>query len=98
MPSMEKLHQRFKDRDFSMIAVDLQEPGSKVKKFFKDFNLTFTALLDPKGDVGSRFGIRSLPTTLILDRTGRIIGGAFGVRKWASKESFALFEYLINMG
>ena len=34
MPSMQKLYDHFKDRDFEMIAVDLQEDKTAVKKFF----------------------------------------------------------------
>ena len=52
MPSMEKLHQKFKDGDFALVAINLQEPASRVKEFFKEFKLTFTALLDTGGEVG----------------------------------------------
>jgi hypothetical protein len=81
-----------------MIAVNLQEPASTVKRYFKDNDLSFLALLDSKGEIGTRFGIRSIPTTVILDKTGRMIGGAFGPRKWDSRKSVDLFEYLINTG
>jgi thiol-disulfide isomerase/thioredoxin len=96
MPSMEKLHQKFKDKDFVMVAINLQESTSTVKQFFKEFELTFLALLDTTGDVGTGFAIRSIPTTLILDKSGRIIGKIFGPREWESKKSIALFEYLTN--
>nr|NIV99410.1 redoxin domain-containing protein [Candidatus Saccharibacteria bacterium] len=94
MPSMEKLHQKFKDKDFVMLAINLQESASKIKQFYKEYKLTFTTLLDTTGDVGTGFGIRSIPTTYILDKNGRIIGKALGPREWESKESIALFEYL----
>ena len=96
MPAMEKLHTRLKNKDFVMVAVDLMEPASKVEAFFQEFKLTFMALLDTNGEVGSLFGIRSIPTTLILDKNGMIIGIAVGPRDWDSKKSIALFEYLID--
>jgi thiol-disulfide isomerase/thioredoxin len=94
MPSMEKLHQKFKDKDFVMLAINLQESASKIKQFYKEYKLTLTTLLDTTGDAGTGFGIRSIPTTYILDKNGRIIGKALGPREWESKESIALFEYL----
>jgi len=94
MPSMERLHQKFKDGDFAMVTINLQEPASRVKEFFKEFKLTFTALLDADGEVGSMFGINQIPTTYILDKQGRIIGKALGPRDWDSRESTALFERL----
>jgi len=94
MPSMEKLHQKFKGNDFAMVTVNIQESASQVKKFFKMFNLTFTALLDTTGEVATGFSIRSIPTTFILNKSGRIIGTILGPREWDSKKAVALFEHL----
>jgi peroxiredoxin len=96
MPSMQKLYTRFKDKDFAMLAVSLNEPASAVKKFFKDYSLTFTALLDSDGELMSPYGIRGIPNTFIIDRDGTIIGKAFGPRKWDGQKAIALFEHLIN--
>ena len=98
MPDMEKLHRRFKDREFVMLAVDLKEPAKVVREFSKRQKLTFTVLLDPRGQVGAQFRIRNIPTTLILDREGRVIGEAVGPRDWAGKASTALFEHLVSGG
>jgi len=96
MPSMEKLHQKFKDKDFVMMGINLQESDATVLKFFKEYKLTFTTLLDSTGDVGTVFRIRGIPTTFILDKNGIIIGKAMGPREWDSRDSFALFEYLTD--
>ena len=79
-----------------MVTINLQESVSQVKTFFKEFKLTFTALLDSTGEVGAYFGIRAIPTTYILDKTGRIIGQVSGPREWDSKEAIALFENLMD--
>ena len=96
MPSMEKLHRRFKDQDFVMIAVNLQESETQVKSFFEKLQLSFTALLDSSGEVASGLAVSALPTTFFLDKEGRIIGMALGPREWDDPASIALFEYLIN--
>ena len=96
MPDMEKLHQKFKNTDFAMVTINLQESVSQVKQFFKDFKLTFTALLDSDGEVGAHFMITAIPTTFILDKSGIIIGKVMGPREWDGEKSFALFEHLTN--
>jgi len=96
MPAMEKLHQRLKGGDFVMVGINLQEPASLVRAFFKKFELTFISLLDSDGAVAKTFGIRSIPTTLIFDKEGRIIGAAVGARKWDSRKAIALFDHLIG--
>jgi thiol-disulfide isomerase/thioredoxin len=96
MPSMEKLHRRLKDRDFVMIAVNLQESDAQVKAFLAKFKLTFLTLLDSSGEVGSGFAVHALPTTFVIGKDGRMIGKATGPREWDSKNSIAFFEHLIN--
>jgi len=97
MPSMEKLHTRFKNDDFIILAIDLQENLRQVKRFKKRFKLNFTILLDKDGKVGSVYAIRSLPTTYLIDRKGYLIGGALGARDWASDDAFKLFEQLLKL-
>ena len=96
MPSMEKLHLKLKDKNFALVSVSIQDPALQVKRFFLLNKLTFTALLDPNGKTVPGFGIRAIPTTLIIDKSGRIIGRAMGAREWDSRESIALFEQLIK--
>ena len=80
MPSMEKLHQKLKDKNFALVSVSIQDSALQVKRFFLLNKLTFTALLDLSGKTVPGFGIRAIPTTLILDKTGRIIGRVMGPR------------------
>ena len=96
MPSMEKLHQKLSDKDFAMVTVNIKEPASQVRQFVKDFKLTFTTLLDLTGEVSTEFGIRSIPTTFILDKSGNAIGIISGPREWDSRKSIALFEHLAD--
>jgi thiol-disulfide isomerase/thioredoxin len=96
MPHMEKLHQQFKNKDFAMVTINLQESASQVKRFFNKFKLTFTTLLDSDGEIGARFRITAIPTTFILNKKGIIIGKVMGPRKWGGAKAIALFDYLTN--
>jgi thiol-disulfide isomerase/thioredoxin len=96
MPSMEKLYQKFQDKGFAIVAIDLQETDATVLKFLEKYKLTFTTVIDSTGDVGAAFGIHGIPTTFILDKNGVIIGKVMGPREWDSRDSFALFEYLTD--
>ena len=96
MPSKEKLHRRLKDKEFVMVAINLQETPARVKSFFNKLELSFTSLLDSSGEVGAGFAVNALPTTFVLDKNGRIIGKALGPREWDSRASVALFEFLIK--
>jgi peroxiredoxin len=94
VPSMGKLYEKLKNGNFSMVALDLEQPASIVKEFVQDLKIRFTVLLDSDGRAKSLFGVRTIPTTFILDKEGRVIGTAVGPREWDSKKSIALFEHL----
>jgi thiol-disulfide isomerase/thioredoxin len=96
MPSMEKLYGHFKNRDFSMLAINIREKTSEVKAFKKKFKLTFPILLDFYGQVALAYRSRRIPVTYIIDREGYLIGTAFGARDWASDDAIAFFEQLLN--
>ncbi len=96
MPAMEKLHQKLRNKDFAMVTISIQEPAARVKSFFNINKLTFTALLDSTGETVGGFGLRAIPATFILDKSGRMIGTVMGPREWDSQASIAMFEYLID--
>jgi peroxiredoxin len=96
MPSMEALYQRFLDRDIEFLAVDIQEDRNTVSAFMRKFELTFPALLDGTGRISNQYGIRSIPTTFIIDRDGNIIASVIGGRDWNTPEVVAALELLLT--
>jgi len=96
MPSMERLHRKLIGKNFAMVTVNIKESASQVKNFFEEYKLTFTALLDTTGEVSTGLSIRAIPTTFILDKSGKIIGSITGPREWDSKKTVAFFEHLAD--
>jgi len=96
MPSMEKLYMEFKDKEFIILALDMQEDMETVKKFKKKFKLSFPILLDEEGVVASYYGVSAIPATYFIDRTGYFYGAAMGARDWASEDGFLLIKYLLD--
>ena len=97
MPAMQKLYDRHKTDPFRMIAVSIKEPPVQVMNFFKDRQLSFTALFDPRGEAGKKFGINSIPTTYLLDKNGNIIARTLGPRDWDSRQAHTLFQHLVKI-
>jgi peroxiredoxin len=97
MPAMENLHMQMKDYDFVMVAIGLKESAQQIRSFFEEKKLTFTSLVDPEGKVAKQFRIASIPTTLIVNKKGIVIGAALGPRPWDKKMSIRMFKYLVAM-
>jgi peroxiredoxin len=81
MQSIEKVYQEYKDRGFTVIAVNMtyQDDPSAVMPFVTDQGLTFPILLDEGGDMANAYELRSLPSSYFIRRDGVIhevvIGG-----------------------
>tara|TARA_B100000686_G_scaffold331799_1_gene395792 strand:- start:305 stop:826 length:522 start_codon:yes stop_codon:yes gene_type:complete len=97
MPSLETLHQRFKSKKFSLLAISNDMFGARVvEPFIKTHNLSFTVLLDQQLQASNKFGVISLPTTFMIDPEGNIIGELRGAEDWASPDNILYFENLLS--
>jgi peroxiredoxin len=78
-PNVVKLFNQYKDKDFSVLGVSLDQPGAKERwmKAIHDDKLTWTHVSDLKwwdNDVAKLYGVRAIPFNLLLDKNGNIIG------------------------
>jgi peroxiredoxin len=54
-------------------GINLEDTAADAKKFWTDNKLTLPTLLDPDGRVGKAYGINPLPTTILIDRDGKVV-------------------------
>ena len=73
MPHLQNVYDKFKD-DIEILAVNFtsKDKVEDVKRFVREYELTFPILLDKKGEIGSMFRAMSLPTTVIIDKAGNV--------------------------
>ena len=97
MPSLEALYQRFKNKNFALLAISNDMFGATiVKPFVKANNLNFTILLDQRLKASNAFGVTSLPSTFMINPKGKIIGALFGAEDWATPSNILYFENLLK--
>jgi thiol-disulfide isomerase/thioredoxin len=96
MPHMEKLLHRLAGKGLAIVAVDLKEDQEQVAQYALEQRLTFPILLDRSGIVGSRYDVRQIPTTFLIDREGKFIGKAIGPRDWSDSTAIRYFDGLLK--
>ena len=97
MPSLELLYQKFKKRNFAMVAVSNDIFGAQVvRPYIQAQNYTFPVGLDPKLKASNQFGVISLPTTFLIDPQGKIIGVLNGAENWAEPKTLLYFDQLLK--
>ena len=88
MPSMERLHQKFKGKDFVVLALNQMEDGDQVFTFTGDLgvDLSFPILFDKDSSVSRAYGVMGLPTTYLIDKKGNVRFRAIGGREFDHPE------------
>lgn len=97
MPSMEALYQKYKNRNFAVLAISLDEKGEAVvAPFVKKLKLTFAIALDVESRVSALYGARDLPSSFLIDPKGKVIAAAKGERDWFSPEAQSYMDELLT--
>lgn len=95
MPSMQKLYEAMKGRDFEMVAVSVDRGGSeRVKDFVRKNGYSFRVLLDSDGSAAGKYSVSSIPATFIIDKNGNIVSRVIGERDWANSAVVAEIKKL----
>ncbi|MDR6784487.1 thiol-disulfide isomerase/thioredoxin [Pedobacter africanus] len=75
-PNVLKAYNKYKDKNFTVVGISLDDKGENWKKAIKDDGMPWTQLSDLKGwknEVSEYYGIRGIPSTLLVDPNGNII-------------------------
>ncbi|MBI4330667.1 MAG: TlpA family protein disulfide reductase [Chloroflexi bacterium] len=72
MPLLQGVYEEKMPEGLVLLAVDIGETSEQVKKFARDNKLTFTFVLDLDKSVAATYGIRAIPTTILVDKNGDI--------------------------
>ena len=84
MPQLQALHEKLASEGVEVLGVSVDYgDDAPVTAFVKRFDLTFPILRDPSGDIQIAYATNGLPTTFIIDRSGRIRRREVGAREWA---------------
>lgn len=98
MPDLNQLSKDFGGESFEVVAIASgQQVGMNPDVFLKEKGLESLALYqDPHASLMKLFDTQTLPTTLIVDKQGRIRGGVRGAIDWNTDAARAAIAHLIE--
>jgi thiol-disulfide isomerase/thioredoxin len=82
MPSMQRLKQKLAGRPFIVLAVNLDEPEARIRKFLSQVKVDFTILLDPGKKAARAWDARILPASFVIGSDGKINYSLVGELDW----------------
>ena len=72
MPSLQALHDEFTTQNIEILAVNQGEGPAQVRSFMGKKGYTVRALLDQDETIGETFGVRAIPTMVVIDKRGLV--------------------------
>jgi peroxiredoxin len=81
LPRLEQLWNGYREKGFSVVAVEARQDRERAEKFIEENQLTYIFVEDLEGDdeiVENIFGIGGFPTTYIIDRKGKVLFAHLG--------------------
>jgi thiol-disulfide isomerase/thioredoxin len=98
MPALDRAQAALARDGIEVLALSSDRGGrAQVEPFYARTGVRhLPVLLDPRGAAGRAFGVRGLPTTLILDRAGQEVARLEGEAEWDAPAMLAAIRRLVR--
>ena len=79
IPALQAMHDKHHGDGFKVVGISLDESGTDaVKQFVTEKKMTYPIAIDADGNLASLFHTTVIPTSVLIDREGRIVWKKFG--------------------
>jgi thiol-disulfide isomerase/thioredoxin len=95
MPSLDRLQAELGGKDFTVLAINEDRQGAAVATpFLEKHKIKSLAVhVDQRMALARALGVRGMPSTFLVDRTGKVVGSLTGEAHWDSPEAKALVKH-----
>jgi cytochrome c biogenesis protein CcmG, thiol:disulfide interchange protein DsbE len=97
-PWMNDIEQKYKDRGFSVLAINLDAKASDADKFLAQLPAQFQIAFDPKGMTPKAYGVKGMPTSFLIGQDGKILYQHIGFNHSTREELEKLIEQHLKDG
>jgi thiol-disulfide isomerase/thioredoxin len=79
-PWMNTMQQKYSGRGLEIVAVNLDKERALADGFLKETPAQFTVRFDPDGNLAKQFDVQAMPSSYLLDSSGKVIARHFGFK------------------
>ena len=72
-PWMNDMQARYRDKGLAVLAINADFRAADAARFLQQVPAHFDIAYDPAGNVTRSYAVRAMPTSLLIDRDGRIL-------------------------
>jgi thiol-disulfide isomerase/thioredoxin len=70
LPALEELRKEFPSDQFAVIAVNVDQDPEKALRLLEKHKIGYPSASDPEGKLPETFGLKTMPTSYLIDRQG----------------------------
>ena len=72
MPYLQKIHEKYSALGVAVWGVNVEQENQAGRDFLADLTLTFPIFFDQSNTISASYQVEAMPTTVIVDRDGKI--------------------------
>jgi thiol-disulfide isomerase/thioredoxin len=96
IPWLNSLHARYGATGLTIIGVNVDAERRDADRFLRDVPIDFEIVFDPQGDIARQFKVQGMPSSYVIDRTGKIVETHLGFRDSKKDEAEAVIKALLD--
>jgi peroxiredoxin len=94
VPDLVSLYKKYQDKGFVVLGIsDLSDLG-EIKSFVKEHGMEYPVIVD-RGDISEEYEVEAFPTTILIDRNGKVVQRYMGYSPVLRSKLEALVQKLI---
>ena len=86
LPHLNALYKKYKSKGFVLLGVNLDNDPAAARKMADEFKVSFPVLFDPEQKTGKLYRLKAMPSTVILNRSGKVRHVHLGYKPGYEKE------------
>lgn len=72
MPHLQRIHEQYRSAGFLLLGVSVDDDPAKALELARRMGLTFPILFDTDKAVSRRYDLKTMPSTMLIDRDGSL--------------------------
>jgi thiol-disulfide isomerase/thioredoxin len=80
-PFLDELQRRHHDAGLSVVGINLDEQRDEAERFLRERPVGFQIVYDPEATTPERFGVRTMPSSYVIGRDGKVRAVHSGFRE-----------------
>ncbi len=78
IPALIKLQEKYKDKSFTILGVDIGESRTKASAFVEKAGINYPVVLDSDSNIAEQYGVLGIPTSILVSSDKKILGVYYG--------------------